>query len=197
MACTGYILRSVDPQSEAIAQVVYRMSTEPICLRKLPSQPRFDGCADVKDMLDLIPKIDYRMLNMPGSLQRSVRSIATSYLAYLPSRSGHNAALDAASRCSAMAVRRLWMQFAVGDQSRELKTDIVHLDRNDPQILGSYAAALHALQQALKEDTDSISSETTCAAALLCYFEVRKEFPAPFSSFFIFEVLLTFSVRKL
>lgn len=108
-------------------------------------------------------------------MQRSVRNSTEEYLAHLPRRSGHNPALDAAVESVAVAVRKLWAQHRQPRGSTNQPFDEsapLQLNREDTDILVPYTKALHALQQALNNPIESTSSETMCAAALICYLEV-------------------------
>lgn len=145
----------------------------PLIFQQPPISPQLDGNRDVRDILDLIPRVNSAAI--ADSMQRSVRNSTEEYLTHLPPRSGHNIALDTAVECVAVAVRKLWTQHLAPQGSPPMTFDEsapLQLNREDADILVPYTKALQALQQALNSPIESTSSETMCAAALICYLEV-------------------------
>lgn len=137
----------------------------------LPALQFDEHCKDSIDLIALIPSINSHMLTIAGSRARLIRSTAIRYLAYLPCRSGHSAALDSIIHCIAIAVRRLSMEYTV-NQTTTSKHNVLYLDRNDADTLTSYANALRIFRSSLEDPKTSTSPETLCAAALFCYYEV-------------------------
>lgn len=141
-------------------------------LRSLPSLEQFDGNESIAELLHLIPMIN--SMSLAESLEKSLRATTERYLSHLHRRSRRNKALDSAVQCVAVAARKLWVQYSTAQQDslQDMRHKFLHFDKYDPQILSCYAAALSNLQEALAGGKDAMSTETLCAAALLCYLEV-------------------------
>lgn len=140
----------------------------------LPNLHYNEHFRDSMDLIALIPSINSHMLTTAGSRARLIRSTAIRYLAFLPCRSGHSAALDSIMHCIAIAVRRLAMQYATL-QTASSRNNVLYLDRNDANTLTSYANALQIFRSTLEDPKTSTSPETLCAAALFCYYEVNTQ----------------------
>lgn len=155
--------RSVTPQTSTI-------------LRSPPSLEQFDGNENIAELLHLIPMIN--SMSLPESLEKSLRATIERYLSHLPRRSGRNKALDSAVQCVAIAARKLWVQYSTAqrDSLQDMRHKFLHFDKYDPKIITCYAVALSDLQEALAGGKDSISTDTLCAAALLCYLEASTLF---------------------
>ena len=79
------------------------------------------------------------------------------YFAFLPSRVGHNAGLDAALRCFLSAHRNL------------LRKESAHVRECEVQ---DYNQALRLIRQDIEVARDKTPSETVCAAMILASYEV-------------------------
>lgn len=167
---TGSISSETDSATTRARSVTPQRST---ILRSPPSLEQFNGNESIAELLHLIPMIN--SMSLAESLEKSVRATAERYLSHLPRRSGRNKALDSAVQCVAIATRKMWVQYSTAQQNslRDVRHKFLHFDKYDPHILASYAAALSNLQEALVGGKDAVSTETLCAAALLCYLEVR------------------------
>ena len=78
-----------------------------LLFRPMPRLPQFDSSGDLHDILELIPRINANLLTTSDSCTKAVWVSASTYLRFLPCRSGHNEALDAAVACIGVAVRKL------------------------------------------------------------------------------------------
>ena len=76
-------------------------------------------------------------------------------------------------RCVAIAVRKLWLRYSTIQQEIYQQREILYLGDGDGEMVASYTHALKLLQTALHDPKACMETETLCAAALLCYFEVR------------------------
>lgn len=126
----------------------------------------FNGSSDVRDLLYLVPLMNSTLKSTSDDPRKAVRMMTEGMLGYLPSRAGHNLALDAAAGCVAAAVRNACETSAVA------QTDCLFIEKANTKTLKLYAYALQCLQRAVNDPEQSVSSETLCATELLCYFEV-------------------------
>ena len=172
--CVGYATKYDNDKNLALEQSFIRRASQ-ACSRpsRLLCEPQLEGSKDVSDLLCLIPQINSKMPTTSDSIQKSMRSLTAIYLSYLPCRSGHNTALDAAVTCVAAASRRLWAQCSGIDLETPETRKSMYLQRTDTAILPLYLQALKSLQQSLGDPAQSVLPETMCAAAMLCCFEVR------------------------
>jgi hypothetical protein len=146
----------------------------------LPSPPHSSGSPELqlatieKQYEDTPDPSIYFSISSPNLYQAQCLSILVDYLpkqnansdilimsrwmSFLPSRFGRSKALDAAITC--------------------FTTQQIGTDRNDQKLLGygrsTYVQALGRLQKAINNPSEARSSETLCAAMLLCIYEVRS-----------------------
>ena len=95
----------------------------------------------------------------PQRLVHILRYRQRSYFSFLPSRYGHSACLDNATRCVAARVRQ-WMS-----------------NPSDPPhdgVLSLYSKSLNSLRSALKDPTLCLKPETLCATSILAIYEVNR-----------------------
>lgn len=133
--------------------------------------PQFVGTIDIRDLVDLLPALARatHSVEQRSDWQEFIRARVrelTSYIFYLPSRSGHDPALDSAIRATASGFR----EFA------QHGGDMPSLFRTRHKSLSLYMEALAELQKALENPVRCTSAEVLCATELLCIFEVRPAF---------------------
>lgn len=155
--------RSASPPPRVAAMIVRRHGVP-----KSPNNPpQFVGTLDVRDLIHLAPSLATATHTVEPSadwyefIRARVREL-TSYIFYLPSRSGHDNALDSAIRCTASGFR----EFA------QSGSDSLSLFRTGEKSVALYTSALRELQTALQDPKRSTSAEVLCATELLCIFEV-------------------------
>lgn len=73
----------------------------------------------------------------------------------------------------AIAVRKLWLRYSIAQQEICQRQEMLYLGDGDVEMVASYNHALKLLQTALHDPMACMKTETLCAAALFCYFEVR------------------------
>ena len=94
----------------------------------------------------------------PFRLVHILRCRQWSYLSFLPTRYGHSACLDDATRCVAARVRQ-WMRYPS--------------DPPDDRVLSLYSKSLTSLQSALDDPVLCLLPEVLCAIAILAIYEVN------------------------
>jgi hypothetical protein len=99
-----------------------------------------------------------RLASKPTMLTEVLGNRHWSYLNYLPSRLGHNSALDKAAACVAARVQQ-WL----ASPSEPVSYGILKL----------YSSALKALQAELQSSQACLRPDVLCATALLGVYEVR------------------------
>lgn len=140
-------------------------------LRSLYS-PQFDSTGEVRDMIILFPRLKTLQDAFMHDLTDVMRHLLNVFLEHIPSRSGHNAALDAATSCTATGIRSMFKHNVVR------KPDGLFLADMTTEISRSYSMALSALRLALDDPVQSTTPEIMLAAMLLCCFEVRSHWEA-------------------
>lgn len=103
-----------------------------------------------------------------------MRAVAETYLSILPGRSGRSDVLDATTRCVAISVRKLWVQHRQLQNERPGDGAVLYLLEPGSEVLSTYSKALNLLKSALNDSKMVYLPETMCAAALLCYLQVRR-----------------------
>lgn len=132
---------------------------------------QINAMKDIQLLYSVIPKILAASAteDQHWSVRASMRATTMAYLNFLPSRAGENIAMDAAVQCLAAAAR---LHYAHDLSVRSSQTT----ELNDPRVvLRHNIHALNCLRQALNDPIESVSSETLCATALLCCFEVSLQ----------------------
>ena len=118
-------------------------------------------------MIILFPRLKALQDAFMHDLRDVMRHLLNVFLEHIPSRSGHNAALDAATSCTATGIRSMFRYNVVR------KSDGLFLADITTEISKSYSTALSALRHALDDPAQSSTPEIMLAAMLLCCFEVR------------------------
>ena len=114
--------------------------------------------------MDLVPLMLAHEREAPNATLRSMDYVASPnsyisiYLQFLPSRLGHNLALDHAIECVARLLR-------------DLRRPPRYRDVSKP--LSSYGMALKYLQDSIEHPVECLSAEVLCATQLMGLFEVR------------------------
>lgn len=172
--CEGYEANCINATPTKAVENSTSLAWVPI---SPPTTPQLVGSTDIRDLLYLMPKIasslrspsTSKMNNWGEVLPSRIKELG-SYVFYLPSRSGYDAALDGAVRCVATALRDVIS--SGGGYSLDSNS-------NQNRIAQMYGQVLSHLQQGLSDPDRSLSAEVLCTAHLLCHFEVRSSFRFP------------------
>ena len=172
--CYGYGFGTIDEQDEEVTEIAVRQKEpELLTLRSLPLLSKFDSSPCFQDIVELVPRVNATVASAPYSCTNAVRLSITEYISSLPCRSGSSEALDAAVECVAVMLRNAWVQDSTRVNGSSSITAGIYVNQLDIATLPKYSKALQLLNRDLQDDQSSSSPETLCAAALLCYLEVR------------------------
>ena len=131
------------------------------------SLPQIGGSQDSLDLLHLVPALIDRQGGKANYLNQLIPSIVSVSSLHLPSRAGHNYALDCAMSCAATGIRELFTD-GYSKQSRSF----YYLANPSLELTRLYTNAVNALRCALDDRRQSSMPEILLAALLICCFEV-------------------------
>lgn len=172
--CYGLGFGRIDEEDEEVAEiVVLQKEPELITLRPLPRLSQFESSPCFQDIVELVPRVNATVAAAPYSCTKAVRLSIAEYISALPCRAGSSEALDAAVECVAVMLRNAWIRDSPSVNGDSSLTEGIYVDQLDIATLPKYSKALRLLNRDLQDDQLSSSPETLCAAALLCYLEVR------------------------
>ena len=151
--CPGYIGDSVSTIKAAQNTMLIQL-------------PQIGGSKDSQDLLQLLPVLVDKHRGIGRYLNQVVPWIVSLGAKHFPCRAGHNVALDAAMRCTAMAIRELL------ENNHPGKAGTYYLVQPSMELTRANLAAVASLRQELEDPQQSLATETLFTTLLLCCFEV-------------------------
>ena len=128
--------------------------------------PQFGGSKDSFDLQYLTPLLMEKQGGNGLYMNQFIPYITSMNIGFMPSRAGHNTALDTAMTCVVRGIRELLKHGSRG------KWDTFYLANPSVGLTRSYTTAVASLRLALDDPRQSSVPELLMAALLLCCFEV-------------------------